>query len=130
MPMKKLDNGDRTFFDQIRTSTFENPFGESRLASDKSAAGVKGDVNQMDVLDQLLGVLASRLEKIAAGRTIDIRDYAADDRERLQIALLFHIFHHWRDRPTPTSATRSPMATSSSPGRGPTHSTARYSRTV
>ena len=98
MPMKRLDIGDRTFFDQIRTSTFENPFGESRLASDKSAVGVKGDADQMDVLDQLLAVLASRLDKIAAEGNIDIRDYAADDRERLQIALLFHIFHHWRDR--------------------------------
>ena len=45
LPMKTLDSGDRAFFDQIRTSTFENPFGESRLASDKSAAGVKGDAD-------------------------------------------------------------------------------------
>ncbi len=98
MPMKKLETGDRAFFDQIRTSTFENPFSESRLASDKSAAGVKGDADQLAVLDQLLAVLAARLEKIAAGKVLDIRDYAADDRERLQIALLFNIFHNWRDK--------------------------------
>ena len=95
--MKNLDAGDREFFDQIRTSTFENPFGALRLASDKSAAGVKGEAGQTEILDQLLTRLAVRLDKIAAGRQIDIRDYAADDRERLLIALLFHIFHRWRD---------------------------------
>lgn len=96
--IKKLDAGDRAFFDQVRKSTFENPFGASRLASDKSAVGVKGDADQMEVLNRLLADLSSRLEKIGAGRAIDIRDYAADDRERLVIALLFHIFHRWRDR--------------------------------
>lgn len=101
MPMNKLKTlkaDDRVFFDQIRTSTFENPFGASRLASDKSAAGVKGNADQMAVLQRLLAILASRLEKVAAGGVINIRDYAAGDRERLLIALLFHIFHRWRDR--------------------------------
>ena len=98
MPMKKLDTGDRTFFDQIRTSAFENPFGASRLASDKSAAGLADDAGELEVLEQLLALLAARLEKLAEGGRIVLGDFVADDRERLRIALLFHIFHRWRDR--------------------------------
>ena len=66
------------------------------MASDKSAAGVRGEIGQLELLDQLLAILDTRLAKIDGGR-IDLNVYAADDRERLQIALLFHIFHRCRE---------------------------------
>ncbi len=95
---RKLDSGSRVFFDQVWTSTFENPFGASRLASDKSAVGLQGDAGGLEVLNRLLALLASRLDHVAEGGRIDLGDFVADDRERLRIALLFHIFHRWRER--------------------------------
>ncbi len=95
---RKLDAESRAFFDQVGTSAFENPFGASRLASDKSAVGLKGDAGEFEVLNRLLALLEARLKQVADGGRLDIGDFVADDRERLRIALLFHVFHHWRDR--------------------------------
>jgi hypothetical protein len=95
---RKLEAGDREFFDQVATSAFENPFGASRLASDRSAAGAGGDAGEQEVLERLLTVLASRLGQVADEGRIDLGDFAAEDRNRLEIAVLFHVFHRWRDR--------------------------------
>ena len=94
---RQLTSSQRTFFDRISTSTFENPFSQSRLDADRSAVGATGDMNLEELLTRLLATLDEKLRAVADGHSIDVRNYNEADRARLQISLLFSSFHRQRE---------------------------------
>ena len=94
---RQLTPSQRTFFDRISTSTFENPFSQSRLDADRSAVGATGEMDLEELLTRLLATLDEKLQTVAAGKAINLREYGEADRARLQISLLFSSFHRQRE---------------------------------
>jgi DNA-binding NtrC family response regulator len=90
---KKLSAGDRAFFERITMSAFANPFGDERGRADRQALGLEREAEFNDVLARLLAELAKRVETLAPGGRGDCSRYAGADRECLETAILFLVFH-------------------------------------
>ncbi|MDD4441414.1 MAG: sigma 54-interacting transcriptional regulator [Kiritimatiellae bacterium] len=89
-----LSVADRSFFDRVSTSAFTNPFGDERGLADRCALGLDREATFDEVLDRLLAELAKRIAALAAcGGRVDCTRFAAEDRGRVTIALLFLVFH-------------------------------------
>ncbi|MDQ3032646.1 MAG: sigma 54-interacting transcriptional regulator [Myxococcota bacterium] len=83
---------DRDFLTRIAAAVTANPFGEERAAIDREISSAPADVPRAEVLGRMLAVLDQRLGSIAGGRP-DLGRFPPEDRERLELALLFQVFH-------------------------------------
>ena len=90
--MVKLSPEDRQFFSRASQLVMSNPFGEAREARDRALSGAPEDLSRDAVVDRLLEVVEARLDRLG-GRALDVRAYPDDEREMLQLALLFGLFH-------------------------------------
>lgn len=90
--MRKLSPEDRQFFRSASQLVMSNPFGEAREEADRALSGAPDGMAREQVVDRLLDVVEERLNRLG-GRALDVRAYPEDEREMLQLALLFGLFH-------------------------------------
>jgi DNA-binding NtrC family response regulator len=89
----RLSPDDRAFFTLLAGAVFANPFSEAREKIDAKVAGVRGVKDADLVIARMLGVLAERLAALDGGR--DLARWDAADRELLELAVLFEVFHRY-----------------------------------
>ena len=89
----RLEPAQRTFFALLSQAVFANPFSEARERIDARVAGVPKSTPWDVVLGRMLGVVAERLAEL--GDRIDLRRWDDDDRELLELAILFEVFHRF-----------------------------------
>ncbi len=90
--MQKLSADDRDFFRRASQLVMSNPFGEAREQADRALSGAHEGMGRDQVVDRLLEVVEERLMRLG-GSPLDVRAYPPDEREMLQLALLFGLFH-------------------------------------
>ena len=86
--MAQLSSSDREFFGLVSRAAFSNPFGEERDALDRRIAAL-GEGSG----DELPGRLSARLTERLGGQ--QIRTLAGRDRELVEHAVLFDVFHRF-----------------------------------
>ncbi len=96
--MQTLSSKDREFFSQVAQSAMLNPFSAERLTSDASAVGKKWAAGSFAHLDELLAKLETRIRANSPtdGKPL-LRAFPAEDTETLEFAVLFLVFHNYRE---------------------------------
>jgi len=98
MSGKRLTDSQRDFLSKISLSVFANPFSEERKAADLGISGVPESADADQRLRTVLGQVRQFMDGMDAESSVRITDYQGDDRELVERALLFDIFHqHLRD---------------------------------
>jgi DNA-binding NtrC family response regulator len=91
-----LSRDARTFFDLVLRAAYANPFGDDRASIDASLG--ETHVDDPLVVDRLLARLRKRIEKLDETRPFVLSDFAGEDRERIEAAVFFDVFHRfWGD---------------------------------
>jgi transcriptional regulator with GAF, ATPase, and Fis domain len=96
---RALREGERRFFALVAAAAFANPFGERRADLDAeiaSGASPQSD-DDADLHARMLHELGTRLRALAGHGRLDLRAFAAEDREVLEHTLLFESFHRHLD---------------------------------
>jgi DNA-binding NtrC family response regulator len=89
----RLSDADRTFFTLVCEAAFANPFGERRARLDAQIAESAGDAP--DWRERMLQRVDTRLRGLAGTGKLDVRAFAADDRDLIEHTLLFAAFHRY-----------------------------------
>lgn len=92
--MKSLTSRDRVFFRDIARSAFANPFSAAREAADRRVTGA-GNESPAARLTALMTAVSHRVSDLDQGKAGDIRLYQGEDRELVEVALLFDAFHRF-----------------------------------
>ncbi|MBK6696679.1 MAG: sigma-54-dependent Fis family transcriptional regulator [Myxococcales bacterium] len=87
-----LSAEDRAFFAGVAAAAQANPFGRERAGLDARLVGVDRRAARDEVIDRLVATLQKRLARLSAA---DVRRYPADERELLELAVLFELFHRF-----------------------------------
>lgn len=90
-----LSRDARAFFDLVRRAAYANPFSDDRASIDASLGETHAD--DPLVVDRLLARLRKRLEKLDETRPFVLSDFSGDDRERIEAAVFFDVFHRFSD---------------------------------
>src|SRR5215475_14426740 len=89
---------DRQFFELIDQTAFANPFSAERAELDEKIVGHPADVFSDAHVDELTGVITSRVQKLEMEGKADLRKFAAADRRLMQTVFLFELYHqHYKD---------------------------------
>jgi DNA-binding NtrC family response regulator len=91
MALLQLKPADREFFEVIAETAFCNPFNPKRAQLDEKIVGHTVVVGSDTHLPEVTAAVASRLQSL--GESVDVRRFAGTDRELVQTAVLFHLFH-------------------------------------
>jgi transcriptional regulator with AAA-type ATPase domain len=91
---EKLTAEDRRTLDLISRAAFANPFGPEREELDRRISGEDTTLGRDVLFDRAVARAAEVLYGLGAA---DLRHYGAEDREILRHALLFVIYHRFRD---------------------------------
>lgn len=94
MYMKSLKPREREFFRDVARSAFANPFSTAREAADRRVTG-SADESPAKRLGILMAAVSRRVEELDESKAGDIRLYYGDDRELVEVALLFDAFHRF-----------------------------------
>jgi len=94
----KLSDEDRDFFDLVSRAAFCNPFGEERAELDQKITGCPADTPHDECIDWTIRRVQERVLRLAGNGEADLRLYSAQDRQNLQAAFMFDIFHRVADR--------------------------------
>lgn len=92
-----LSADDRAFFAGVAAAVQANPFGDERARLDARLVGAKtprGAAGRGAVVDELVGLVQKRLAKLSAR---EVRRYPADERDVLELAVLFELFHRYAE---------------------------------
>lgn len=91
-----LTTHERDFFKTVAQAAFTNPFSQNRVQLDRTIAGVDTPMPW----DKLVELATQRIELALAGLKKAGRDdislYGSEDRELLQTAFLFDLYHRYR----------------------------------
>jgi len=90
-----LSSGDQQFFALVSRAAFANPFGHERDELDRRIAG--GDVSAERLLAALLERLTERVAALDADGVASITDFVDQDRELMEHAIWFLLFHRYAD---------------------------------
>lgn len=90
-----MSPADRQFFELIARTAFCNPFSGERAELDEAIVGHPGDVFSDAHVDELTGVITSRVRKLEAEGKADLRKYPAADRRLMQTVFLFELYHQF-----------------------------------
>jgi DNA-binding NtrC family response regulator len=89
---------DRQFFELIAQTAFANPFSSERAELDEKIVGHPSDVFSDAHVDELTGVITTRVQKLETEGKADLRKYPAADRRLMQTVFLFELYHqHYKD---------------------------------
>ncbi len=94
MHMKSLKPRDREFFRDVARSAFANPFSTAREVADRRVTG-STDETPAQRLGILMAAVSRRVEELDGAKAGDIRLYQGEDRELVEVALLFDAFHRF-----------------------------------
>jgi DNA-binding NtrC family response regulator len=89
-----LSSTDRDFFARVSEAAFANPFGEERERIDRSLARAPRSADWAQVIERLLVLVRVRLRDVSPS---DRRRLPASDRVLVEQAILFDLFHRYRD---------------------------------
>jgi hypothetical protein len=88
----KLTPGDRRSLSLIARAAFANPFSPEREELDRQIAGADGAVGREDLIARVAARVGETLRNLGS---TDLRLYEGEDREILQHACLFDIYHRY-----------------------------------
>src|SRR6266481_6029227 len=89
---------DRQFFELIAQTAFANPFSAERAELDAKIVGHPVDVFSDAHVDELTGVITTRVQKLETEGNADLRKYPAAERRLMQTVFLFALYHkHYKD---------------------------------
>jgi DNA-binding NtrC family response regulator len=89
----RLSDDDRGFFDLVSRAAFCNPFGEERVNLDLKIAECTAGTPHDKRIERIVGRVRERVLRLAEKGKADLRLYSAKDRQNLQAAFMFDIFH-------------------------------------
>ncbi len=89
----ELTNGERTFFELVRAAIAANPFSKARKELDLKIAGRYAQRSASRVVDEAIGEVESRIQKLVAEDRARIDTYQGMDQQLVRSAFLFDVFH-------------------------------------
>src|SRR6267142_3703820 len=93
-----IEAEERQFFELIAQTAFANPFSAERADLDAKIVGHSVDVFSDAHVDELTGVITTRVQKLETEGKADLRKYPAADRRLMQTVFLFELYHqHYKD---------------------------------
>jgi DNA-binding NtrC family response regulator len=87
----RLGDADRRFFTLVCEAAFANPFGERRAQLDAEITQSAEDAPEWR--ERMLQRVEARLRGLSARVKLDVRAFGAGDRDLIEHALLFAVFH-------------------------------------
>ena len=87
-----LSRDDRAFFAGVAAAVQANPFGDERARLDARLVGARSGAARAETIDRLVELVRRRLSRVSA---TDVRRYPEDERELLELAVLFELFHRF-----------------------------------
>jgi DNA-binding NtrC family response regulator len=88
---RSLDRGERELLTLVSRAAFENPFSAERDRLDEKIAHTRA--TDPEVLPRLVERVGDGLRGLAGGERLSLADFAGDDRELVEHAILFDVFH-------------------------------------
>ncbi len=93
--MPSLTSEERSFFSLVQEATAANPFGQARKQLDRKIAGRCDQIHKQHNIDDVVHEVGRRIEQLQQKGSCSIKRFSGRDRELVQSALLFHIFHRF-----------------------------------
>lgn len=88
---------DREFFALVSQAASCNPFSDERLAIDERITGSLPGADADERVARLVQVVSNRVKKLETEQSADVRRYAGPDRELVRDAVLFDLYHRYRE---------------------------------
>lgn len=92
-----MKNSERDLLNKIRDAIFANPFGQTRVAIDLSATGLKPEESADIIIAQLVDKVGKTIEALTARIKTSGKSLNQEDRQLLQLGVLFYVFHLFCD---------------------------------
>jgi hypothetical protein len=92
-PCAKLPAEDREFFALVAQAAFCNPFSQHRAELDERLVGHRVDPLGESHVEEMLRVVAGRLQKLAMLGAKQLQHFRGDDRDLMKVVFLFEIYH-------------------------------------
>ena len=89
----ELSPDDRDFFQLAALAAFCNPFSDARVELDLKIAECSSRVTEKSRIERVVGRVRERVCRLEETKKANIKSYTDEDREILQGAFLFDIFH-------------------------------------
>jgi DNA-binding NtrC family response regulator len=89
----ELTSDERSFFELVRAAIAANPFSEARRALDIQIAGRYDRQTATPAIDDAIGEVGARIQKLVSREQAQFHIYHGEDRELVRSAFLFDIFH-------------------------------------
>jgi Sigma-54 interaction domain len=94
--MKTLSQGDRYFFSLVSRAAFSNPFSPERQALDHEIVGSTEKLPADELEQQLVSIVDQSVSRYAENGRVDFRTFAAGDRDAMETACLFRLYHRYQ----------------------------------
>lgn len=94
--IKSLSATDRDFFKSVHQASFTNPFSRNRIEIDRGIANVPATMPWDDAVEQAITRVSERLAELRVRTVSDLNSYDSNERELLRTALLFELYHQYR----------------------------------
>jgi DNA-binding NtrC family response regulator len=94
--IQALSASDRDFFKSVNQAAFTNPFSQSRIEVDRRIADAPPSMSWDDAVEQAITRVGERLRVLKVSSSIDMTGYSESDRELLRTAMLFDLYHQYR----------------------------------
>jgi DNA-binding NtrC family response regulator len=91
-----LSAPNRDFFKNVTQAAFTNPFSQSRIAVDHRIADAPSGMSWDDAVEQAVARVGERLQTLKIRGSVDMTGYSESDRELLRTAMLFDLYHQYR----------------------------------
>src|ERR1039457_906585 len=90
-----LNSSERDFFKMVAQASFTNPFSQARIELDRKIADTDADMPWDDIVELAIARIAGYLKQLRDSKRDNLLHYGNDDRELLQTAFLFDIYHRY-----------------------------------
>lgn len=91
-----LNPADKEFFKTVAQAAFANPFSPIRVDLDRKLAGTDAAMAWDDLVEVAIARIMERLAALKRAGRAELKRYGTEDRELLQTAFLFDIYHRYR----------------------------------
>jgi two-component system, NtrC family, response regulator HydG len=95
--MSPLRGTTRQLLQLTARAVFANPFGEERRRLDLELSHAPAALARGEVVDRVLARVDRELAALGGRRPVSIEDYAGEDRELVELGILFALFHRHAD---------------------------------
>lgn len=91
-----LTTVERDFFKTVAQAAFTNPFSQTRIDLDRKLAGTDAAMPWDEMVELAITRITEQLDVLRTTGRGDARRYGAADRDLLQTAFLFDLYHRYR----------------------------------